>query len=211
MAGAIFAYPMIEQGIRAHYGRTIPEHLKAMGELFAGFAAVAAANPLADRRNGFSAEEIATVSASNPYIGFPYTKLMNSNAFIDQAAALIMTSVGKAKALELMILAERAELPVEIQSWGPTLSQAANLHLMLANDRTAFCMSARPPSCPSSSRSVPVASETSAGSEMRAIMGCTYPLSVARSVTADFIHPAFSTTTRTLHAPSPTASTSVSR
>ncbi len=99
MAGAIFAYPMIEQGIRAHLGRTIPDHLKAMGELFERFAAVAAANPLADRRNGFSAEDIATVSAANPFIGFPYTKLMNSNAFIDQAAALIMTSVAKAKAL----------------------------------------------------------------------------------------------------------------
>jgi acetyl-CoA C-acetyltransferase len=70
-----------------------------MGKLFAGFAAVAAANPLADRRNGFSAEEIATVSPSNPYIGFPYTKLMNSNAFIDQAAAVILTSVAKARSL----------------------------------------------------------------------------------------------------------------
>lgn len=99
MAGAIFAYPMIENAIRAHLGRTIPDHLKAMGELFAGFAAVAAANPLADRRNGFSAEEIATVSPSNPYIGFPYTKLMNSNAFIDQAAAVILTSVAKARSL----------------------------------------------------------------------------------------------------------------
>ena len=45
---------------------------------------------------------------------------------------------GYTKALELMIIAEEAELPIEIQSWGPTLSQAANLHLMLANDRTAF-------------------------------------------------------------------------
>ncbi|MGI9424666.1 MAG: acetyl-CoA acetyltransferase [Hyphomicrobiaceae bacterium] len=99
MAGAIFAYPMIENGIRSHMRRSIPDHLRAMGQLFAGFATVAAANPLADRRNGFSAEEISTVSASNPYIGFPYTKLMNSNAFIDQAAAIILTSVAQAKAL----------------------------------------------------------------------------------------------------------------
>ena len=35
----------------------------------------------------------------NPYIGFPYTKLMNSNAFIDQAAAVILTSVAKAREL----------------------------------------------------------------------------------------------------------------
>lgn len=99
MAGAIFAYPLIENAIRAHHGRTIPEHMQAMGTLFAHFAAVAAQNPLADRRAGYSATEIATVSADNPYIGFPYTKLMNANAFIDQAAALVLTSVGKAREL----------------------------------------------------------------------------------------------------------------
>jgi acetyl-CoA C-acetyltransferase len=99
MAGAIFAYPMIENAIRANRGHTIDQHLMEMGKLFAHFAAIAKDNPLADRRAGYSAEEIATVSPSNPYIGFPYTKLMNSNAFIDQAASLVLTSVGKARDL----------------------------------------------------------------------------------------------------------------
>ena len=99
MAGAIFAYPLFENAIRGKHGRTIAEHGMAMGELFSGFAAVAAANPLADRRDGYSAEQIATPTAANPYIGFPYTKLMNANAFNDQSAALILTSVAKAKEL----------------------------------------------------------------------------------------------------------------
>jgi acetyl-CoA C-acetyltransferase len=99
MAGAIFAYPLFENGIRGHLKRSIPEHMAAMGKLFAHFAAVAARNPLADRRQGFTAEQIATVSADNPYIGFPYTKLMNSTAFIDQAAAVILTSAAKARQL----------------------------------------------------------------------------------------------------------------
>ena len=99
MAGAIFAYPMIENAIRGNRGRTIADHGLEMGKLFSGFAAVAACNPLADRRQGFSAEQIATVGSDNPYIGFPYTKLMNSNAFIDQSAAIILTSVAKAKEL----------------------------------------------------------------------------------------------------------------
>jgi acetyl-CoA C-acetyltransferase len=73
--------------------------MAAIGKLFAHFADVAAKNPLADRRQGFTAEQIATVSADNPYIGFPYTKLMNSNAFIDQAAAVILTSVANARAM----------------------------------------------------------------------------------------------------------------
>jgi acetyl-CoA C-acetyltransferase len=96
MAGAIYAYPLFENAIRAARGRTIDEHQAAMGELFARFAAVAADNPLADRRDGFSAAEIANVSDANPYIGFPYTRLMNANAFIDQSAALVLTSVAVA-------------------------------------------------------------------------------------------------------------------
>jgi len=99
MAGAIFAYPLFENAIRGHLGRSIAGHQAAMGSLFAQFAAVAANNPLADRRQGFAAAEIAAVGPDNPYIGFPYTKLMNANAFIDQAAALILTSAGKARAL----------------------------------------------------------------------------------------------------------------
>ena len=99
MAGAIYAYPMIENALRGARGRTFDEHAMAMGKLFEGFAAVAAANPLADRRDGFTAEQIATVTDKNPYIGFPYTKLMNANAFNDQSAAVILTTVAKAKAL----------------------------------------------------------------------------------------------------------------
>lgn len=45
---------------------------------------------------------------------------------------------GFSKALELMIIANRAGLPIEIQSWDHSLSQAANLHLMLANERTKY-------------------------------------------------------------------------
>lgn len=99
MAGAIFAYPLIENSIRGHYGRSIDEHLLAMGQLFERFAKVAADNPLADRRSGYSAVDIATPSDANPYIGFPYTKLMNANAFIDQAAAVILTTVEHARNL----------------------------------------------------------------------------------------------------------------
>lgn len=99
MAGAIFAYPLFETAIRGARGRTIQEHALHMGRMFEKFAAVAAANPLADRRDGFKAADIAAVSAKNPYIGFPYTKLMNANAFIDQSAAVILTTVAKAKAL----------------------------------------------------------------------------------------------------------------
>ena len=46
-----------------------------------------------------SATEIATAGPTNRMIGFPYPKLMNSNNDVDQAAALIMCSVERARAL----------------------------------------------------------------------------------------------------------------
>jgi L-alanine-DL-glutamate epimerase-like enolase superfamily enzyme len=45
---------------------------------------------------------------------------------------------GISKALILMMIANDASLPVEIQSWGHSLSQAVNLHLALANARTRY-------------------------------------------------------------------------
>ena len=101
MNGAIYAYPMIENALRGNLGHNINEHMNYMGILFSKFSTVASKNPLADRRQNFSNEEISTVSKDNPFIGFPYTKLMNSNAYIDQSSAIILTSVEKAKELSI--------------------------------------------------------------------------------------------------------------
>ncbi len=51
---------------------------------------------------------------------------------------------GYTKALELMIIAEEGELTIDLQSWGHTLAQVANLHLMLANDHTEYFEAAMP-------------------------------------------------------------------
>ncbi len=45
---------------------------------------------------------------------------------------------GISKALDLLMIANDAGLSIEIQSWGHSLAQAANLHLMLANERTRY-------------------------------------------------------------------------
>jgi len=99
MRAAIAMYPLFENAIRGARKRAIPEHLQAIGRLMAGFAKVAAENPLATRRDGFSAERLVTVDAENRWIGFPYPRYLNSNAFIDQSAAVIVTSVGVAREL----------------------------------------------------------------------------------------------------------------
>ncbi|HKV04787.1 MAG TPA: acetyl-CoA acetyltransferase [Candidatus Acidoferrales bacterium] len=99
MRAPITIYPLFENAIRGSRRRSVSQQMMAMGALFAGFARVAARNPLAVRREGYSAERLATVDEENRWIGFPYPRLMNSNVFVDQAAALVMTSVGLARSL----------------------------------------------------------------------------------------------------------------
>ncbi len=99
MRAPVNIYPLFENAIRGARGRTVSEHLLAMGKLFARFADVAAHNPRAMRRTGYSAERLATVDEENRWIGFPYPRLMNANPFVDQAAALVLTSAGVAEEL----------------------------------------------------------------------------------------------------------------
>jgi len=97
MRAAIVMYPLIENAIRGARRRTVDAHQQAIGTLMARFAAVAAANPLATRRHGYSAAQLVTVNETNRWIGFPYPKLMNAHAYIDQSAAVVMTSVAVAR------------------------------------------------------------------------------------------------------------------
>jgi len=97
--GAIAFYPLIENALRGRRGRTVEAHLRSMAGLMARLARVAADNPRATRRRGCTAERLARIDEGNRWIGFPYPRLMNANVFVDQAAALIMTSVGTAREL----------------------------------------------------------------------------------------------------------------
>lgn len=92
-------YPLFENAIRAARGWSIEEHRAQLGRLCAGLAAVAADNPYAWFRDRPSAEELTTITAQNRIVGFPYPKRMNAIIDVDQAAALLMTSVGHARAL----------------------------------------------------------------------------------------------------------------
>ncbi len=92
-------YPMFENAIRGRLKRSIADHQAAIGRLFAGFNAVAAANPLSWFPTRRSAEEIATPTEKNRYVGFPYTKYLNAVIEVDQAAAAILTTVAKAREL----------------------------------------------------------------------------------------------------------------
>jgi acetyl-CoA C-acetyltransferase len=92
-------YALFENALRQHYGHSIEEHQRALGELFAPFSAAAARSPHAWYPIERSAAEIATATEANRYVGWPYTKYMNAMNQINQSAALLLTSVGHARTL----------------------------------------------------------------------------------------------------------------
>lgn len=99
LRAAIWMYPLLENAVRGDRGATPEDHLQSMARLFARFAAVARDNPLATRREGYDAQTLARIDAKNRYIAWPYPRLMNSNAFVDQSSAVIMTSTALADEL----------------------------------------------------------------------------------------------------------------
>jgi acetyl-CoA C-acetyltransferase len=92
-------YPLYENALRAARGQTLAEGQAESGEIWAQFSAVAETNPHAWLRKRVSAEEIATASANNRPIAFPYTKLMVANQSVNQGAGFIVASLAKARAM----------------------------------------------------------------------------------------------------------------
>ena len=95
----IQTYPLFENALRGVKGHSIEEHMLSMGALMAPFTDVAAGNEISYYGTRRSAEELATVTAENRFICFPYPKWMNAMDGVNQGAAVVMTSVGKAKQL----------------------------------------------------------------------------------------------------------------
>jgi acetyl-CoA C-acetyltransferase len=92
-------YPLFENALRAARGLDLAVHRARLGALCAGMSAVAATHPDAWFRTARSAADLVEVSPANRMIAFPYPKLMNAMIEVDQGAAVLMTSVGRARAL----------------------------------------------------------------------------------------------------------------
>lgn len=92
-------YPLFENALAAHYGRTPLEQRQHIGALMARFTEVAARNPYAQLPIARTPREIITPEGDNRYIGYPYTKYLNANMFVDQAAALLLMSTAAADRL----------------------------------------------------------------------------------------------------------------
>src|SRR3954468_14286421 len=72
LRAAIHFYPLLENAIRGGLRRDVANHMAAMGKLFHRLAVVAKDNPLATRREGYSAERLATISRHNRWSRFPF-------------------------------------------------------------------------------------------------------------------------------------------
>ncbi|MFI5319029.1 MAG: hypothetical protein ACHQ6V_05580 [Myxococcota bacterium] len=92
-------FALFETALRHRLGLSVEEHRARIAGLWSRNARVAAENPYAWVRRAPSAEEIATPAPDNPWIAAPYTKLLVANMVVDQAAALILTSAGRARRL----------------------------------------------------------------------------------------------------------------
>ncbi len=97
LAMPINFYPLFESAFRASRGESIDDHRDRVSRLWETFNAAAVANPYAWVRNPMTAAEIRSPENGNRMVGFPYTKAMNSNWDLDQAAGLIVCSAEAAE------------------------------------------------------------------------------------------------------------------
>lgn len=77
---------------RGHLGISPADHQRSLGELFAPMTKVAASNPNAWFPVERSADELATPSADNRFVAFPYPKLLVAVMDVDLAGAVVLAS-----------------------------------------------------------------------------------------------------------------------
>ncbi len=94
-------FAIIESALRHARGLDVDAHRDALAALYSRFSEVAAANPHAWRRDPLPAAAIREASPRNPMLAFPYTKAHASQWNVNQAVAILVCSVTRARALGL--------------------------------------------------------------------------------------------------------------
>jgi acetyl-CoA C-acetyltransferase len=95
----ISLYALFENARRARMGLSRPDYALEMGRLFAPFTKVAAENPHAMSREELSAQDLATIGPNNRMTSDPFPRRVVSRDQTNQGAAVLMTSVAKAREL----------------------------------------------------------------------------------------------------------------
>jgi acetyl-CoA C-acetyltransferase len=92
-------YGLMEQARRGDLQQDQDSYNRDMGECFASLSQVAANNPYSMYSNSYDAETLITPADNNPMMVSPYTKHLVAKDGVNQAAALLLTTVGKAREL----------------------------------------------------------------------------------------------------------------
>ncbi|WP_162932619.1 enoyl-CoA hydratase-related protein [Solimonas sp. K1W22B-7] len=91
-------YTLYENATQAAWGQSSAVAQQASAALWERYALAASHNPCAWDRTAHSAQQIAAVSPKNRPISYPYTKRMVAQLFVNQGAAVLMTSHAQALA-----------------------------------------------------------------------------------------------------------------
>lgn len=94
----VSVYPFYEAASAAHWGQTPREAMAESGDLWSSYSDVASQNPNSWLKRRFTPEEITTPTPDNRLIAWPYTKLMVANPSVNMGAAILMTTLAKARA-----------------------------------------------------------------------------------------------------------------
>jgi acetyl-CoA C-acetyltransferase len=92
-------YPMFQHALLADLGVSLAEGAARSAALYARLTQVSAANPFAWSTRVRTAADVATVTADNRMIAEPYPLALNAMPHVDQAAAVLVTSVAVAREL----------------------------------------------------------------------------------------------------------------
>lgn len=100
LIGAPAGYALAEQARRGRLGLSRDAYATAMGELFAPFTRVAASNPYSSAQvHEQNAQDLIKVGEHNRRIADPYPLKLVARDQVNQGAALLVMSVGKAREL----------------------------------------------------------------------------------------------------------------
>ena len=114
-------YPLFESAWTAAHNKTQGQGIAGSAAIWARYAAQANENPFAWRSDAPDAAHIANPDNGNRWIAWPYTKAMVLNPDVNQAAALIVTSLADARRAGLaddrLIHVHRGAFAAEPRNW----------------------------------------------------------------------------------------------
>ncbi|MFT4101182.1 MAG: hypothetical protein QM674_09135 [Burkholderiaceae bacterium] len=97
IAQPITVYPLYENAAPRAWGQTPAQARAESARIWSTFSQVAADTPSAWGRQAFAPDEVGEPSADNRLIAWPYTKRMVANPAVNQGAAVILTSLARAR------------------------------------------------------------------------------------------------------------------